>query len=287
MIMITGASGHLGSAVIQYLLRSVPASSLAAMVRQPDKQSGLKAKGVDVRFGDYKNPVSLRSAFAGIETLFLVSSGDVVDRTTQHINAVDAAKAAGVNHVVFTSFQRKLESGSPIHYLAESYIATERHLIESGLTYTFLRNGLYADGLPLFLGDQVLKNGVFFPAGDGAAAWTLRNDMAEASANVLSSTGHANTIYELATEENISFTQVAAMLSEISGVTVPYLNPTVDAFKAALTAAGVPEMIVGMSATFGEAIRIGEFTSGSTDLERLLGRKPARLADVLRQTYAR
>lgn len=286
MIMITGASGHLGSATLQFLLRTLPASSLAAMVRQPEKQTDLKAKGVDVRFGDYKDPASLRTAFNGIKTLFLVSSGDLGDRTTQHRNAVDAATAAGVQHVIFTSFQRKMESGSPIQYLAESYIETERHLIASGLAYTFLRNGLYADGLPMFLGDQVLKNGVFFPAGDGAAAWTLRSDMAEASANVITGTGHENKVYELSTEENVSFAQVAAMLSEIAGTTVTYLNPPVEAFRAALTAAGVPEMMVGMSATFAEAIRIGEFTSGRTDLEHLLGRKPTALKTLLAAIYA-
>lgn len=286
-ILVTGASGHLGSATIQTLLRTVPAFSIAAMTRRPADLAPLAAQGVDVRLGDYKDPASLRTAFTGIDTLFLVSSGDLGDRTTQHINAVDAAKESGVKHVVFTSFQRKRDSGSPVQFLAESYIATEQHLAASGLAYTFLRNGLYADGLPMFLGDQVLKNGVFFPAGDGAAAWTARQDMADASANVLTTSGHEGKTYEFATEENSSFAAIAALLSGISGSPVPYLRPTVDAFTAALKSAGVPEMMIGMSARFAEAIEQGEFTSGSTDLERLLGRKPVTMLEFLQRTYAR
>ena len=282
MILITGATGNLGKATLEFLLKKVPASSVAAMARQPEKLADVKALGVDVRQGDYTDPASLLNAFKGIDTLFLVSSSDMTDRAAQHINAFDAAKQSGVKHIVFTSFQRKQDSGSPIQFLAQSYIDTEKHLKASGVTYTILKNGLYADALPMFLGQTVLETGIFFPAGTTKSAYTSRKDMAEAAANVLAGTGHENKEYELATEENVSFNDIASILSELSGKTVGYVDPAKEVFIDALTKGGVPEGMIGMATGFAEAIRIGEFASGKTDLERLLGHSPTRMKESLR-----
>jgi NAD(P)H dehydrogenase (quinone) len=287
MILITGATGHFGKSTIDFLLKkNFPASQIAALVRDPAKAADLKAKGIDLRKGDYKNYQSLVAAFKGVDTLFLISSNDVVDRSTQHINAVNAAKEAGVKRIVFTSFQRKTEVNSPIQFLAQSYIDTEKHLKASGLTYTILKNGLYADVLPMFLGEKVLETGIFFPAGATKAAFTLRSDMTEAAANVLAGSGHDDKTYELATEDNNSLGDVAALLSELSGKQIPYINPTAEVFKDALVKASVPADMIGMSAGFAEAIRIGEFTSTKTDLEKLLGHKPTALKEFLRGVYS-
>ncbi|MFZ4620648.1 MAG: SDR family oxidoreductase [Bacteroidota bacterium] len=285
MILITGATGNLGKTTLDFLLKKVPAFSLAAMARQPEKLAGVKALGVDVRQGDYKDPASMLNAFKGIDTLFLVSSSDLTDRSTQHINAIDAAKQAGVKHIVFTSFQRKTDTGSPIQFLAQSYIDSEKHLKSSGMTYTILKNGLYAEVLPMFLGQTVLETGIFFPAGATKSAYTSRKDMAEAAAAVLAGTGHENKEYELATEENVSFTDIASLLSELSGKTVGYVDPVKEIFIDALTKAGVPEQMIGMAAGFAEAIKLGEFASGKTDLQRLLGHPPVTMRESLQTLF--
>lgn len=285
MILITGATGNLGKATLEFLLKKIPASSIAAMARQPEKLAELKARGVEVRRGDYKDPASLLNAFRGIDTLFLVSSSDLTDRSTQHINAINAAKQSGVKHIVFTSFQRKTDSGSPIQFLAQSYIDSEKHLKASGVTYTILKNGLYADVLPMFLGQTVLDTGIFFPAGTTKSAYTSRNDMAEAAAAVLAGTGHENKEYELATEENVNFNDIASMLSELSGKTVGYVDPAKEVFIDALKNAGVPEGMIGMAAGFAEAIKLGEFASGKTDLQRLLGHSPATMKESLQTLF--
>jgi NAD(P)H dehydrogenase (quinone) len=285
MILITGATGNLGTATLEFLLKKVPASSVAALARQPEKLADAKARGVDVRKGDYKDPASLVKAFAGIDTLFLISSSDLVDRTGQHINAVNAAKEAGVKHIIFTSFQRKREKDSPIQMIAQSYIETEKHIRASGLTYTFLKNGLYADALGTFLGPQVLETGIFFPAGTIKSAYTSRRDMAEASAAVLAGSGHENKTYELATEENVSFAEIASILSDLSGKPVGYVDPPKEVFVDALTKAGVPAEMVTLAAAFAEAIKIGEFVSGKTDLEPLLGHKPTAIKEILRSLF--
>lgn len=286
MILITGATGHLGKATLEFLLKKVPASSVAAMARQPEKLAYFKELGVDIRQGDYKDPASLLSAFTGVDTLFLVSSSDLTDRSTQHINAVNAAKQTGVKHIVFTSFQRKMDSGSPIQFLAQSYIDTEQHIKASGLPYTFLKNGLYAEVLPMFLGQHVMETGIFFPAGTTSSAYTSRRDMAEAAAAVLFGTGHENKEYELATEENVSMAQIAGLLSTLSGKQVGYVDPPKDVFVDALTKAGVPAEMIGMAAGFAEAIKLGEFASQKTSLEQLLGRKPAAIKDILAELYS-
>jgi NAD(P)H dehydrogenase (quinone) len=285
MILITGATGNLGKATLEFLLKKVPASSVAAMARQPEKLASFKSLGVDIRQGDYKDPASLLSAFAGIDTLFLVSSSDLTDRSTQHINAVNAAKQAGVKHIVFTSFQRNMDSGSPIQFLAQSYIDTERHLKASEIPYTLLKNGLYAEVLPMFLGQNVFETGIFFPAGTTPSSYTSRTDMAEAAAAVLAGTGHENKEYVLATEENVTMAQIAEMLSTLSGKHVGYIDPPKDVFADALTKAGVPPEMIGMAAGFAEAIKLGEFSSQKTSLEKLLGRKPAQLRDILRSLF--
>jgi len=285
MILITGATGHLGRATVEFLLTLIPASSVAVLARQPEKLAALKTAGVNVRKGDYKDPASLTEAFKGIEKLFLISSSDLTDRSTQHINVVNAAKQSGVQHIVFTSFQRKRETDSPIQMLAQSYIDTERHIKASGLTYTILRNGLYADVLPMFLGDRVLETGIFFPAGTTKSAYTARKDMAEAAAKILAGTGHENKEYDFATEDNHSLNDIALMLSDIAGKLVVNANPTKEIFIETLSKAGVPAESVGMAAGFAEAIQLGEFATGKTDFETLLGRKPTPLKEILKQIY--
>ena len=286
MLMITGATGHLGSAVLDHLLRSLPASSLAALARTPEKLTRFAERGVSVRQGDYKDPASLRAAFADVDLLFFVSSGDVAGRTEQHHNVVAAAVAAGVKHVIYTSFQRKNDSpSSPIHFISESHLAAETALKSSGMVWTILKNGIYADGLPMFIGEKVLEHGIALPAGSGTTTFTVRADLALASANVLLGSGHEGKTYEFGAPAAYSYAEIAAMISRISGKNVGYRPLSVEEFRSMMTAAGVPAIYIGIIAGFSQAIEQGEFSSTESDLERFLGRPATALEDFLKSVY--
>jgi NAD(P)H dehydrogenase (quinone) len=286
MILVTGATGHLGAATIDFLLKNnVPAGEIGALVRDKAKATQLIEKGIRVKVGDYTNPASLQAAFAGVDKLLLISSNDMHDRTRQHKNAINAAKAAGVKHIIYTSAPIKKETGSPMQLITQPHIDTEAYLKATGIDYTILRNNLYADVLPMFFGPAVLETGIYLPAGDGKSPYATRLDMAEATANVLTTNGHENKIYNLNADSNYSFSDAAALLSNISGKTVGYHSPTTEEFTAALTQAGLPQEVIAMTAGFAEAIKLGELESDSTDLADLLKRKPTSLNNYLTAVY--
>lgn len=287
-ILVTGVTGQLGKAVIDLLINKVSVSSLAVLVRDAAKAENLKAQGVDIRVGDYNDETSLVSAFEGIDKLYFVSSNDILNRTQQHQNVVNAAKTAQVKQVIYTSFQRKNETEtSPISFIAKSHLKTEQFLKESGLNYTILKNGMYLDVLPMFLGEKVIETGtIFFPAGEGNISFTLRNEMAEASAVILTSDGHENKEYDFNNEETVTLQEIATLLSEIAGKTINYISPTQEVYIETLSAAGVPMEYVGMFAGFAEAFKQNEFDQTSNTIETLIGRKPLTIKAYLKQVYA-
>ncbi|MBK7212109.1 MAG: SDR family oxidoreductase [Bacteroidales bacterium] len=287
MILVTGATGHFGKAAINFLLsKGVPSSGISALVRDASKAEDLSGKGVTLITGDYNDYQSLVKAFSGVDKLLLVSSSDLEARSSQHVNAVKAAKEAGVKHIIYTSFQRKNETNSPIQFISESHLVAESEIKASGLTYTILQNGLYADIIPWFVGEKVFETGIFLPAGQGAAAFTSRLDMAEAAANIVIGSGHENKTYQVATNETNSFAEIANILSEISGKSVGYTAATVPVYTDVLTKAGVPAGYIYMFAGFSEAISQGEFDFTNNDLETLLNRRPTTLKDFLKAVYS-
>jgi NAD(P)H dehydrogenase (quinone) len=289
MILITGATGHLGKATIEFLLqKGFPAAGIAALIRDEAKAASLANKGIQLRKGDYDNYASLLAAFAGVEKLLLISGNDIANRGTQQATAVKAAKEAGVKHILYTSFARKNETdSSPIAFVAKSHIDTEKAIKESGIPYTIFRNTLYMDYIPVFIGDKVVETGVYWPAGDAKAAVATREDMAEAIANVLASTGHEGKEYNISNTEKVSFADIAAIISDAAGKPVPYISPTQQEYIAALTIAGVPAAYIDMFAGFAEAIKQGEFENPSSDLATLLGRNPVSAAAYLTQVYTK
>lgn len=288
-ILITGATGHLGAKVIESLLTQYPAGNIYALVRddKSDKAAGIAAKGVQLRVADYDDYAALVAAFRGIHRLYFVSASDILKRIPQHENVVKAAQEAGVQHVVYTSFQRNNETAaSPIAVVAEVHLKTEAWLKASGLDYTILKHNVYLEFLPMFLGEQVIQDGaIYLPAGKGKTAFLLRDDMAEAGAQILATEGHENKVYDIGGEEAVTFDDIAGMLSRISGKEIGYVSPSKEEFVQALTAAGVPAEGIGISAGFATAFAEEEFARTSPNIEQLLGRKPVSVETFLTSVY--
>ncbi|EEQ4409346.1 SDR family oxidoreductase [Escherichia coli] len=183
MIAITGATGQLGHYVIESLMKTVPASQIVAIVRNPAKAQALAAQGITVRQADYGDEAALTSALQGVEKLLLISSSEVGQRAPQHRNVINAAKAAGVKFIAYTSLLHA--DTSPLG-LADEHIETEKMLADSGIVYTLLRNGWYSENY-LASAPAALEHGVFIgAAGDGKIASATRADYAAAAARVIS-----------------------------------------------------------------------------------------------------
>jgi len=288
-ILVTGVTGHLGRAVLDKLLAKVPASNVKVLVRDTAKAEAFKALGVETAIGNYDDKASLVAAFQDTDKLYFVSGNDVANRGPQHENVVNAAVAAKVGHVVYTSFQRRNEApNGPLAFIATTHLLAENMLKASGLTYTLLQHALYAEVIPMFVGDRVLETGIIFqPAGDGKTAFALRDDMAEAGVAVLTGEGHENKVYEITGSKAISYADIAAIITAATGKQVNYVSPTVEAFKEELTKAGVPAMYIGLFAGFSTAVKDGEFAEVSGDLEKLIGRKSGSVEAYLKETYSK
>lgn len=288
MLLITGATGQLGSATVNYLLNNnVPASEIAVLVRDEAKAEELKNKGVNIRIGNYTDYSSLLAAMKGIDKVLLISSNDMNDRSGQHKNVVAAAKEAGARYIVYTSFERVNETEtSPIFFIANSHVETEKAIKESGLAYTILRNTLYADIIPMFVGDAVQQQAVVLPAGTAKTSFATRDNMAEAIANILSSEGHEQKEYSITNAEAYSMQDIADTISNITNTPIKYVSPSTEEYVNGAIANGAPEEIAQMVAGFSAAIAQGEFEHTSNQLEQLLGRKPTTLSEYLTTVYS-
>ncbi len=288
-IMITGATGHLGSQVLHLLQQEAGNYSIYAIARDPSKLGAEQKEGITVIQADYEDKESLVKAFQGIDKLYFISGNDIFIRKKQHENVVEAAKEAGVKHVVYTSFQRKSETeDSPVAVVAGVHLYTEKLLKQSELNYTIMKHALYSDVIPMFIGEDVLKKGVIYqPAGDGKVSFASRSDMARAAVTVLTTEGHVNKVYEIAGNSSCSYGDIAKMLNKISGKQIVYISPSSEEFKDTLSKAGVPEGIIGMSVTFSEGIRQGEFDFPDPTLEKLIGHKPQSVEEFLTEFYSK
>mgnify|MGYP003600141030 CR=1 FL=1 len=288
-ILVTGATGQLGKEVVEHLLSRTNTSNLAVLVREASKTEGLKTKGIDVRVGSYDDYNSLIKAFNGIDKLYFVSGNDITNRTQQHENVVKAAKEAGIKHVVYTSFMRKNETEtSPIAMVAMAHIKTEKWLKESGMKYTILKHNIYMDMLPMFIGETILETGILYlPAGYEKVAFTLRSEMAEVASIILTTESHENKIYDITNDKAVSFSDIALIISEISGKTINYVSPTQKEYIKTLTDAAVPMEYIGMFAGFAEAFKQSEFNQTGNDIEILTGRKPTSVNIFLKKVYSK
>lgn len=276
MIAITGATGQLGRLVIDALLQRVPASEVLALVRDPLKARDLTALGVTVRQADYSQPQTLATALAGVERLLLISSNEIGQRTAQHLAVIDAAKAAGVKLLAYTSVLRADTSALG---LAAEHLATEQALSASGLDHVVLRNGWYSEnysaGLPTALEHGVLLGA----AGQGRIASAARADYAEAAAVVLTSEGQAGRVYELAGDSAYTLEQLAAQTARQSGKPLVYQNLSQEEYQAALLGIGLPEGFAVLLADSDAAAAKGALFDDGQQLSRLIGRGTTPIAD--------
>lgn len=286
-ILITGSTGHLGSATIDFLIKKNLANSIVALARNNEKAKTLAEKGVDVRIGNYDDYQSLLKAFHGIDKLLLISASELTNRSAQHINAINAAKEAGVKHIVYTSFIRqKDDPNSALWFIAKDHVETEKHLVQTGIPYTLFKNGFYMDMISDFIGPNVLETQtIFLPAGEGKVNFALRNQIAEALANVLTTEGHGNKSYNIGGETTVSFEKIAGYLTEISGKKISYISPDVETYKQELSKNNMPEQAVNMVAAFAVAFSENAMDVPSKDLNNLLGRNATDVKTFLSETF--
>lgn len=279
MIAITGATGQLGQHVIESLLKTVPASQIVAIVRNPAKATALSQQGITVRQADYTDEAAFTTALQGIDKLLLISSSEVGQRTPQHRNVINAAKAAHVKFIAYTSLLHA--NTSPLG-LADEHVATEKMLADSGIAYALLRNGWYTENY-LASAPAALEHGVFIgAAGEGKIASATRADYAAVAARVISEDGHAGKIYELAGDEGWTLSQLAAELAKQSGKKVVYQNLSEADFAAALKGFGLPAGLADMLADSDVGASKGGLFDDSHTLSKLIGRPTTSLADSVK-----
>lgn len=278
MIVVTGATGHLGKLVVEGLLQKVPANEIVAAVRTPEKAADLAARGVQVRKADYSDPASLVAAFQGADKVLLISGSEVGQRVAQHTAVVNAAKEAGVSHFLYTSI---LFADTTTMLLAAEHKATEQAIKDSGIPYTFLRNGWYTENYAQTVA-QALETGSFAgSAGDGKLGAAPRADFADAAVGALTAEGHEGKAYELAADEAWSYGDLAAELSTATGKTITYQNVSAEQHQQILEGAGVPAGFATILVDSDRGITAGELSSPTHDLSTLAGRPTTPLREAV------
>lgn len=282
MIFISGATGQLGTAVINALLeRGTPAAQIVAGSRKPEAAAAFATRGIQVRTADYADPASLVAAYQGIEVLYLVSGDAPIEiRSAQHRNAIAAAVKAGVKRVVYTSFVDTAED-SPFGF-ARIHADTERALAKSGLETTILRHGVYADILPAFVNGFAERGAIASPNAQGKAAFIARADLAAAAAVVLSAREHAGKTYTLTGPSALNMAGIAALLAARSGKPVAYqVMPAADYAAMLVQATGMPDWLAEALAGMFVAMDRGGYDIQTGDFARLLGRDALPVEAVL------
>ncbi|OZC53388.1 NAD(P)-dependent oxidoreductase [Rhodococcus sp. RS1C4] len=276
---VTGATGHLGALVVDGLIeRGTAAGDIVAVVRDAAKAQSLADRGVQVRVADYADTDALKAALAGVDKLLLVSGSDVGRRIAQHENVIGAAEAAGVSLIAYTSLLKADTSGLS---LAPEHLATENRLAESSIPTVVLRNGWYWEN---YLGalQQAADSGVLLgAAGEGKLAAASRADFAAAAVEVLLAADQGGKVYELGGDERLTYAELAAVFTQVSGKPVEYKNVSEDEYKGVLEGAGLPGFVAEMLSSADAGIARGELDTDSGDLQKLIGRASTPVASVL------
>ncbi len=284
-IAVTGASGKLGRATLQYLLaRGLAPESIRPIVRDLAKARDLVDSKFDVAYGNYTDPALLEAAFSGVDKLLFISTSALgEERMLHHRNVVRAATGAGVKHIIYTSVVKPAAvacfAATPGHFQTEALIR------ESGIPHTFFRNNLYLDIVPFLFGGALATGTLIHSGGEGRIGFVAREDIAEALAVVLSSQGHLNREYPITVSRACyGLPEIAAELGRATGRGIHHQPASPQEFRHSLEQASVPPPVVAMSVALGDAVRAGEFDLSSPAFETLLGRPPISLKDFLAKT---
>lgn len=277
-IVITGATGQLGRLVVESLLaKGVPATDVVALGRDDERLAGLAALGVTTRKVDYADTAALAEAFDGADRVLLISGSEVGQRLPQHQNVIDAAAAAGVQLLAYTSIANADTSGI---ILAAEHKATEEAIVAAGLPHTFLRNSWYLENYTGQLATYTQHGTVLGAAGDGQVSAATRADFAEAAAAALL-LEQPQEVYELGGAA-FSLKELAATVSEVTGTDVTHTDVPADELTTVLVGAGLPEGYAAVLADADLGLGRGELYVDRADLEGLLGRPATPLAEALR-----
>ncbi|MER7955949.1 NAD(P)H-binding protein [Streptomyces sp. NPDC096030] len=284
-IVVTGATGQLGRLVIDELLAQVAAESVVAVVRDKAKAADLAERGIELRIADYSRPETLAGAFGPGDRVLLISGSEVGQRVAQHAAVIDAAKAAGVAQLAYTGILGGPEADFD---LAAEHRATETLILDSGLPYTFLRNGWYTENYTANLAPVLAHGAVVANAGEGRVASAARADYAAAAAAVLTGPAeeHANRAYELSGDTAWSLAEYAAEVARRTGREIEYTNVPAEAHEAILTGAGVPAAFAAILVDVDRAIERGALARRTGDLSRLIGRPTTPLAETVAKALA-
>jgi len=282
MIVVTGASGQLGHAIVEQLLRRFPAGRLGVSVRDENKVADLSARGVRVRRADFDDAPSLRQAFQGAEQVLIVSSNARAfgaDPLVQHRAAIDAARSVGARRVLYTSHMAASDSSSfaPMH----DHHATELLLRRSGLAWTALRNGFYAASGLAFMGNA-LQTGQLHAPLDGKVSWTAHADLAEAAAIILANEGRFDgPTPPLIGQRALDLADLAQLASDLLGRPVTRTLQSEDSLRERMSARGLPASVTDIALGFYAASRRGELAAVDPTLEELLGRPPIGMLELI------
>lgn len=274
-IAITGATGQLGRLVIDTLKTKRAADGIIALARNAEKAAGL---GVPDRSFDYDAPETLASALDGVDTLLLISGSDIGRRVPQHAAVIEAAKAAGVQHIVYTSL---LNAPNSTLGLAPEHVETEKLLAASGIGHTVLRNNWYTENYTLGLSAALEHNALIGAAKDGRISSATRQDYAEAAAAVLLDPALQGKTYELSGDDSYTLKDLAATLSAQAGKDIPYVDMPEGDYAATLTSAGLPAGLAGFLAHCDVEASKGALYHEGTQLSDLIGRPTTPLATVV------
>lgn len=287
-LLVTGASGHLGRLVIKHLIESngVDPSRIVAASRDPSKLADLAAKGVNTVAADFEKPETLEKAFAGVGRLLLISTdalGPGGQRLAQHTAAVNAAKAAGVGHIIYTSMPNAEDS---LVTFAPDHLGTEQAIKASGIGYSILRNSWYMENLFGSLSNAVASGHWYTASGQGKTPHIAREDLARAAAAVLASNDTSSSTVTLTGSELFTVEQIASLASEITGKPISVVHVPDEGLAQGLTAAGLPEFIIPMVVSFDANTRAGKFDIITDSFTKLTGKTPVKLKAFLEANKA-
>lgn len=279
-IAVTGATGQLGHHIINHLLElGTSPSDIYAIARRPEKAQDLKTKDIHVVYGDYSKPETMTEALKGIDKLMLVSGSEVGQRVTQHKAIIDAAKANGVRFIAYTSLLKADDSELA---LADEHRITEKMVKESGIDYSFLRNGWYSENylsqIPIYLETGVILGS----AKEGKYSAAPRTAYALAAAKVLTQIESPKNIYELASDYNFTLSELASEISKVAGKEVLYINLPEKEYTEKLISFNVPGPFAEILANSDAKAAKGDLYSNSTDLTDLIGRKVTPLKEQIK-----